>query len=81
MHVQCLDAARTGARALARDEPAGTVRAVVEERAPDGAHVQVADLGTGLVAVEVRVRVPIPGPWSSVPGVTVGGSAVAEAEP
>jgi hypothetical protein len=80
MHVQCLDAARTGARALARDEPVAAVQAVVEQRAPGGAQVRVRDLGDGLVAVEVRARVPVPGPWSSAPGVTVGGSAVAEAE-
>jgi hypothetical protein len=81
VHVRCLDAARTGARALAREEPAAAVVAVIEERAPRGASVEIVDLGSGLVAVEVRARVGLPGPWSGDgPGVSVGGRAVAVAE-
>lgn len=80
VHVQCLDAARTGARALARDEPVGAVRAVVEGFAPRGARVEVLRLGPDLVAVDVRARVGVPGPWSGGLGVTVGGRVVAQAE-
>jgi hypothetical protein len=80
VHVQCLDAARTGARALARDEPVGAVRAVVEARVPRGARVEVVRLGPELVAVEVRARVTVPGPWAGGPGLTVGGQVVAQAE-
>jgi hypothetical protein len=80
VHVRCLDAARTGARALARDEPVGMVRAVVEERVPAGSQVEVLRLGPDLVAVEVRSRVGFPGLWSGGLGVTVGGRVVAHSE-
>jgi hypothetical protein len=81
VHVQCLDAARTGARGLARDETVAQVVAVVEARAPRGAHVRVHHLEGGLVAVEVQARVPLPGPWPGHgPGVAVGGRAVAAVE-
>jgi hypothetical protein len=78
-HVQCLDAARSGARALARDEPVAAVRAIAEERGPRGARVAVVRLGPGLAAVDVRARVGLPGPWDG-PGVTVGGRVVAQSE-
>lgn len=81
VHLQCLDAARTGARGVARSEALATVVAVVRERAPRGAQVRVRRLDGGLVAVEVTARVSLPGPWSGAgPGVTVGGQAVAAAE-
>lgn len=81
VHVRCLDAARTGARALAREEPAAAVVAVVQARAPRGANVEIVRLESGLVAVEVRARVGLFGPWSDDgPGVSVGGRAVAAAE-
>ena len=80
-HLQCLDAARTGARALAREETRAEVVAVVEARAPRGAQVRVVRLDGGLVAVEVEARVGLPGPWQDGgPGVSVGGRAVAAAE-
>lgn len=81
VHLQCLDAARTGARALARDETVAQVVAVVEARAPGDAQVRVEHLDGGLVAVEVHARVALPGPWrGDGPGVTVGGRAVAAGE-
>lgn len=81
VHVQCLDAARTGARSIARGETVAQVVAVVEARAPRGAQVRVQRLEGGLVAVEVRARVSLPGPWRGEgPGVTVGGRAVAAEE-
>ncbi|WP_189229950.1 TadE family type IV pilus minor pilin [Streptomyces flaveolus] len=40
--IQCVDAARTGARAAAREDPADAVVKVAREAAPDGARVTVA---------------------------------------
>ena len=81
LHVRCLDAARSGARALARDEPVGAVVAAAEARAPRGAVVRVRFLDGGLVAVEVTARASLAGSMTGVgPGVTVGGRAVTEAE-
>ncbi|MCY7373349.1 MAG: pilus assembly protein [Spirochaetaceae bacterium] len=81
VHLQCLDAARTGARALARDEAPERVLAVVQEAAPGSARVRVLHLDGGLVAVEVTARVALPGPWpGDGPGLSVGGRAVAAQE-
>lgn len=81
VHLQSLDAARIGARALARDEAPETVLALVEAVGPPSARVEIVDLGGGLVAVEVRARVALPGPWPGRgPGVEVGGRAVAAQE-
>ena len=82
VHVRCLDAARAGARAMARGEAAGVVVAFVERRAPPTADVTVDEAPDGgLVSVEVRVRVALPGPWPGTgPGVVVGGRAVADVE-
>ena len=78
--LRCTDAAGVGARALARGELAGEVRRVAAEVAPRGARVELG--GTGdLVVVEVRVTVPLPGPWGGHgPGVEVGDRAVARDE-
>ena len=81
VHLQCLDAARVGARALARDEAPDTVLARVEEVGPPASRVRILHLDGGLVAVEVRAHVPLPGPWRGRgPGVAVGGRAVAAQE-
>ncbi len=81
LHVRCLDAARSGARALARDEPVPAVVAAAEARAPRGAVVRIRYLDGGLVAVEVTARASLAVPVAGGgPGVTVGGRAVAEAE-
>lgn len=75
--LRCTDAAGVGARALARGEPAEEVRRVVAEVAPHGARVELGNTGE-LVVVEVRVLVPLPGPWGDHgPGVAVGDRAVA----
>ncbi|MFG1805788.1 TadE family type IV pilus minor pilin [Streptomyces sp. NPDC049040] len=55
--VECVDAARAGARAAARSEPAADVVAVVREAAPSGARVSVGRAGD---MVTVRVTVPLP---------------------
>lgn len=50
--IQCVDAARTGARAAARQDPDGAVVAVTREAAPAGAKVTVTRTGD-----QVRVAV------------------------
>ena len=81
VHLQCLDAARVGARAVARDEAMETVLAVVEEVGPPSARVRVVHLDSGLVAVEVTATVALPGPWPGRdPVLRVGGRAVAAQE-
>ncbi|WP_238384526.1 TadE family type IV pilus minor pilin [Segeticoccus rhizosphaerae] len=81
--VRCVDAARLGARAAARGEPSGTVRALVRQAAPDGATVEVSRNG-GAVRVSVRARARMVGallPESFAPAATasapleVGGPA------
>jgi hypothetical protein len=50
--IQCLDAARTGARAAARQDPAGSVVEVARAAAPRGARITVSREGD-----QVRVAV------------------------
>ncbi|MFE9253975.1 TadE family type IV pilus minor pilin [Streptomyces sp. NPDC006879] len=73
--LQCVDAARAGARAAARSEPRGTVLAVARAAAPEGAAVALAreaDLW------RVRVEAQAPGP-TAVP-LRLRAQAVALAE-
>ncbi|MFJ4617353.1 TadE family type IV pilus minor pilin [Streptomyces sp. NPDC088812] len=56
--IQCVDAARTGARAAARQDPADAVVEVTRATAPRGAHVTV-HRGGGLVRVVVVARPPV----------------------
>jgi hypothetical protein len=73
--LRCTDAAGVGARALARGEPADEVRRVVAEVAPHGARGELGASGV-LVVVDVRVLVPLPGPWGDHgPGVAGGDRA------
>ncbi|MCH6161779.1 TadE family type IV pilus minor pilin [Streptomyces marispadix] len=62
-HIQCVDAARAGARAAARGEPEQGVRSAVRSAAPDGATVETAREDR-LVRVGVRARTAGPGPLS-----------------
>ncbi|MFD5805560.1 TadE family type IV pilus minor pilin [Streptomyces sp. NPDC127020] len=55
--IQCLDAARTGARAAARQDPDGAVVGLAREAAPRGARVTVAR-EAGLVRVTVVAEPP-----------------------
>lgn len=73
--IQCVDAARTGARAAARQDPADAVVAVTREAAPHGAKVTVAREGD-----QVRVTVVADPPL--LPGLPfeVREEAVASAE-
>lgn len=80
VHVRCLDAARTGARAVARGEEPALVRELAGESAPAGARVEVVSLGPDLVAVDVRARLPLLASWPGLGAVRVGGRFVAEPE-
>lgn len=51
--IQCVDAARTGARAAARQDPAAAVVQVARETAPRGAQVTVAREGDQVHVVVV----------------------------
>lgn len=73
--IRCVDAARAGARAAARSEPAGVVVAAAEAAAPSGARVELERVGD---LWWVRVEAPAPGP-GAVP-VRLGAQAVALAE-
>ena len=56
--IQCLDAARTGARAAARQDPAEAVVELAREAAPRGARVTVSREGDQ-VRVVVVARPPV----------------------
>ncbi|MFI1254554.1 TadE family type IV pilus minor pilin [Streptomyces netropsis] len=73
--IQCVDAARAGARAAARSEPASAAVAAARSAAPAGARIALAREGD-LVRVRVDARTVGPGPLT----VRLGGEAVALAE-
>lgn len=73
--IRCVDAARAGARAAARSEPEGVVRAAASEAAPARARVAVERVGE---LWRVRVEAPAPGPGPLA--LTLGAEAVALAE-
>ncbi|MEV6583487.1 TadE family type IV pilus minor pilin [Streptomyces sp. NPDC051582] len=73
--IRCVDAARAGARAAARSEPAGVAEAAARAAAPPGAHVGLERDGD---LWRVRVSAPAPGP-GGLP-VRLGAEAVALAE-
>jgi hypothetical protein len=56
-HVRCVDAARVGARLLARGEDAGRVRAEVARQAPEGADIGF-DVSTNAITVNVTADSP-----------------------
>lgn len=56
--IQCVDAARAGARAAARSEPEGAALAAARSAAPRGAAVSLARDGD-LVRVRVTARSPV----------------------
>ncbi|MBM7090220.1 pilus assembly protein [Streptomyces sp. S12] len=56
--IQCVDAARTGARAAAREDPPGRVVEVARAAAPSGAKVAVSR-ESGHVRVVVVARPPL----------------------
>ncbi|WP_443072093.1 TadE family type IV pilus minor pilin [Streptomyces sp. WMMC1477] len=73
--IQCLDAARAGARAAARAEPAEAVLAAARSAAPEDAEVSVGREGD---LVRVRVQAHLAGPGAV--GLDVDGEAVAHVE-
>jgi Flp pilus assembly protein TadG len=77
--LRCVDAAREGVLAAARGEDAATVRALVEDTAPEGAVVRIDRPEGDRVSVTVTAEVTPLGavPWS----VRLSASAVARPEP
>ncbi|AGP56785.1 hypothetical protein M271_26545 [Streptomyces rapamycinicus NRRL 5491] len=73
--LQCVDAARAGARAAARSEPEADAMAAARSAAPDGARVELWREGD-LVRVRVRTHATGPGPLA----VNLRGEAAALAE-
>jgi len=73
--IRCVDAARAGARAAARSEPAEEVREAALSAAPDGASVAVERAGA---LWRVKVTAPTPGPGHLA--MTLGAEAAAAAE-
>jgi Flp pilus assembly protein TadG len=61
--LRCLDAAREGARAAARGEPAGVVTELAGRAAPDGARTTVSAAGPAVmvtVAATIQPLGPVP---------------------
>ncbi|MFJ6748306.1 TadE family type IV pilus minor pilin [Streptomyces sp. NPDC091266] len=73
--IECVDAARAGARAAARSEPRAAVVGAARGAAPGGARISLARQGD---LVRVRVEADLPGVGRL--SVRVGGEAVALAE-
>ncbi|WP_329119354.1 TadE family type IV pilus minor pilin [Streptomyces sp. NBC_01465] len=73
--IQCVDAARAGARAAARSEPEDAAVAAARSAAPRGASVTVERAGE---LWRVRVATPAPGPGPL--GLTLSAEAAALAE-
>ncbi|MFF4950378.1 TadE family type IV pilus minor pilin [Streptomyces chattanoogensis] len=73
--IECVDAARAGARMAARSEPRAAVLRAARGAAPEGARVVLAREGD-LVRVRVEARLPGPGRLTA----QVTGEAVALAE-
>ncbi|GLY14184.1 hypothetical protein Kisp01_12000 [Kineosporia sp. NBRC 101677] len=73
--LQCIDAARAGARAAARhDDP----HAPAAAEAPAGAEVRVSSAGD-LVKVQVLAQLTLPLPWQ--PRIEVRAESTAQTEP
>ncbi|MER8233400.1 TadE family type IV pilus minor pilin [Streptomyces sp. NPDC094049] len=73
--IRCVDAARAGARSVARSEPVATAEAVARAAAPEGARVAVTRSGE-LWRVTVEAAAPGPGGM----GLTLRADAAALAE-
>jgi hypothetical protein len=76
--LRCEDAARLGARSVARGDPVATAVALSRGDAPADAAVALAPVGAGMVRVTVRETVRMPGPLGGLlPAWTVSGTATA----
>ncbi|MFV0128584.1 TadE family type IV pilus minor pilin [Streptomyces sp. HMX112] len=73
--IQCVDAARAGARAAARSEPRGAAVATARSAAPGGARVSVEREGE---LWRVRVEAPTPGPGALALTLRAEAAALAE---
>ncbi|MFI5763656.1 TadE family type IV pilus minor pilin [Streptomyces sp. NPDC051563] len=73
--IRCVDAARAGARAAARSEPAGAVVAAARAAAPPGARVELSRTGD---LWRVSVSAPAPGPAELPVRLTALAAALAE---
>lgn len=74
--VRCADAAREGARAVARGEQPALVRDLVLDAAPEGARLTITH-ASGQVRVVVSAQVRPPGPvLSRIGGIDVSSTAV-----
>ncbi|SDK44546.1 TadE family type IV pilus minor pilin [Streptomyces indicus] len=74
-HIQCVDAARAGARAAARQEPENAAAGVARAVAPDGAEVSVTREGD---LVRVTVTAASPGPDALSMSLEASAAALAE---
>ncbi|MBV2366792.1 TadE family type IV pilus minor pilin [Streptomonospora nanhaiensis] len=63
-YIACVDAARVGARALARGDPAEAAHALAAESAPESADISLT-ADSGFARVRVAARVPL-GPWDDL---------------
>jgi hypothetical protein len=75
--LQCVDAARAGARQAARSEADGRAVAVARSAAPPNARIGLTRSG-GTVTVEVRAQLRVPFPGGTA--VRVGSRSVADLE-
>nr|WTA00458.1 pilus assembly protein TadE [Streptomyces sp. NBC_00857] len=73
--IQCVDAARAGARAAARAEPRAVAMAAARSAAPAGARVTLGRTGD---LWRVRVDAPTPGPGTLALTLTAEAAASAE---
>lgn len=76
--VACIDAARIGARALARGEDPAAARSAAERAAPPHSHVSLHE---DALDAEVTVRAPVRVGPLDLPSLTVAGHAVTPMEP
>ncbi|TQN28705.1 hypothetical protein FHX37_4065 [Haloactinospora alba] len=77
-HIACVDAARLGARALARGDSDRAARAVAADAAPDNAGIALSETD-GFVRVAVRASVRL-GPAGALP-LRVSDTATTRVEP
>jgi Flp pilus assembly protein TadG len=78
--LRCVDAARDGARAVARGESDAVASAAAQSAAPPGATVELRRQGSRVVVVvSARVGKGL-GPLSAIPAPVAAATAVAESE-
>ncbi|MBO3745815.1 hypothetical protein J5X84_07010 [Streptosporangiaceae bacterium NEAU-GS5] len=78
--LECVDAARAGARAAARGEASAAIRVAVSRAAPPGADIAIV-IGPDLARVDVHAVVRSAFTSLLLPAVTVEASATSATEP